>query len=54
MCVYVVTASATNKTAIREAGGIEAVIAGMRAHGSVAGVQEQGCGVLSSLAFDGA
>jgi hypothetical protein len=35
--------------AIARAGGIEAMLAGMRAHGSSTGVQEQGCTALGNL-----
>ena len=36
------------------AGGVEAIVQGMRAHVGVAGVQQSGAGALWNLAGDGA
>ena len=42
-----------NKAAVAAKGGIEAVISAMRRHDGVAGVAEQGCGALWSIALLG-
>mmetsp|Transcript_31566 Transcript_31566/g.74082 ORF Transcript_31566/g.74082 Transcript_31566/m.74082 type:complete len:156 (+) Transcript_31566:44-511(+) len=41
-----------NREAIAAAGGIKAVVEGMKAHEGSAGVQEQGCGALVNLAIN--
>ena len=40
--------------AIATAGGVEAIMQGMKAHVGMAGVQEQGAAALMDLAADGA
>ena len=42
----------SNEVAIAEAGGIEAIVAVLRAHRATADVQEWGCAALSTLAAD--
>jgi hypothetical protein len=39
-----------DQAAVAAKGGIEAVVAAMRAHVGVAAVQEQGCGALENIA----
>ena len=49
MCVC----AEANKAAVAAKGGIEAVVAAMRRHEGVAGVAENGCGALMSIAVLG-
>ena len=46
--------NAENRVAIAAAGGVEAVVAAMRAHAADAMVQQNGCGALASLAANSA
>ena len=45
--------NADNQVTIAGAGGIRAVLEAMGEHKEVAGVQEEGCGALGSLARNG-
>ena len=49
MALYNLSFNDSNKAAIGSGGGIDAVIAAMRAHGGSATVQAHGCGALDNL-----
>ena len=54
-CPWVgVACAADNQVTIAAAGGVEAIVQGMRAHVGVAAVQEHGAAALRNLAVDGA